>query len=147
MTDPVAKPDCRRCGLCCISLTDEETWAEVTLADAERLGSPWCKRHVIGHDVVYQMTRAAVEGKAAYLGGIETKWREVKAGPLKGVEACACVALRGSLMHRVSCRIYDKRPKVCKTALSPGDPACLETREKVEQDLGDLGLYFPDSRS
>lgn len=139
-----AKPDCRRCGLCCISLTGERIWAEVDIDDAERLGSAWCKRHVIGHDVTMQLIREAQTGRKALLGGIETVWREVKTGPLAGVEVCACVALRGSVMNRVSCRVYDRRPKICKTALTPGEPACLRARAKVEQDLG---LYFSDSGS
>lgn len=128
----VTIPDCRTCGLCCIALQDTEIWAEVTMADAVRLGSPWCKKHIIGFSLLSMVCRAP----GASLGGIETVWREVKAGPMKGVRVCVCVALRGSPLHRCSCRVYDKRPEVCRKALNPGEKQCLEARRMYREAAG-----------
>lgn len=38
-----------------------------------------------------------------------------------------CVALEGKVGSCVSCRIYAKRPMVCRD-FSPGDSACLDAR-------------------
>lgn len=38
-----------------------------------------------------------------------------------------CVFLRGTIHKRVSCRIYDTRPDVCRT-FRPGSSGCLQAR-------------------
>ena len=125
-------PNCRTCGVCCVSLQDDDIWAELTMADAERLGERWCRRNVLGHSMMDVLCRT-LDGQPSYLGDIMTKWRKLRAGPFKGVEVCTCVALRGSILHRVSCSVYEKRPAVCRNALNPGERQCLEARRLFQQ--------------
>jgi Fe-S-cluster containining protein len=100
----------------------------VTLQDAKRLGSSWCKKNVIGFSVMDLMLKALDGHRDPYLGGIRTQWKKMKSGPFKGVSICACVALEGSIMKSTRCSVYQKRPSVCKKALNPGDKQCLEAR-------------------
>jgi Fe-S-cluster containining protein len=48
-----------------------------------------------------------------------------------------CAALKGTVMHKVKCSIYDKRPHACKTAVVPGDSTCRFLRIKVKEALED----------
>jgi len=112
--------DCRKCGICCTSLTWEDTYVNLTPKDEERLGKRYVRLNVIN-------------------GEIRTKPTVNKAGPLKGAEDCRCVSLRGSLGKQVSCAIYEKRPDVCKKALKPGDRTCKQIRalfnDMLERDV------------
>jgi len=119
-------PDCRTCGACCVSLYDQEVFCDVTPDDQERLGKRFVRLHVLQEPYVHH-------GAA-----IKTKWRTQRAGPLRGIDACACVALRGSVMHRVSCRVYENRPHVCRTALRPGDRACRDLRRLYREAIDEL---------
>lgn len=121
------KPDCRTCGVCCISVADADIWAEITFEDAKRLGSAWCKRNVLGNDEL-NLLCCAFSGRPSYYGGIRTRWRKVRGGPLKGIEICACVALKGDPLRKVRCDVYEKRPTVCRKALQPGEKQCLQAR-------------------
>jgi Fe-S-cluster containining protein len=100
------------------------------MADAERLGSPWCKRNVIGKGFLNTLC-----SRSAYLGGIQTKWLTVRSGPAKGFELCVCKALKGSPMKKVSCSVYDQRPEVCRKAVKPGDKSCLEIRRELQERI------------
>ncbi len=124
---PKEIPNCQTCGICCISTKDSDIWAEITMEDAERLGSPWCKRNVLGRSTI-DLLCAAISGQRTYFGGIMTRWRKVTSGPFKGISVCACVALKGSPMQKVRCAVYEKRPEVCRKALQPGEKQCLEAR-------------------
>lgn len=108
--------DCLKCGICCVSLVDQEEYANVTDKDKELLGKRFIRLHVVDN-------------------AIKTKWRAQRTGPLKGVEACACVALHGSIGSRVSCSIYAKRPEVCRKAVKPGDRTCLHVRKLFQEML------------
>lgn len=134
---PKGKPNCLTCGICCVSVhEDNPIWAEVLLDDCRRLGPSWCKRNVLGYSTMSLLTRV-LDHRPAFMGGIKTKWRKVEAGPFKGVEVCACVALKGSIMHKVSCSVYKQRPKVCRNALKPGEKQCLEARRMFRQAAED----------
>lgn len=62
---------------------------------------------------------------------IKTVWRRMKSGPLKGYELNVCVALRGSILNKVSCSIYKNRPIVCsETPL--GCAYCLQVRKALK---------------
>lgn len=65
---------------------------------------------------------------------LKTKCLVSKRGPLAGVSAVTCCMLDGSLMHRVKCRVYDRRPSVCRRVIQPGDKHCREIR-KLFQDF------------
>lgn len=80
--------DCLTCGICCVSLVDQEDYCNVTEQDKARLGKRFVRLNVV-----------QPSGDA-----IKTQWRVQRSGPLKGVEACTCVALRGSLGKRSAAR-------------------------------------------
>ncbi len=115
--------DCRKCGICCVSLTWGDTYVDVTPADEKRLGKRFVRLHVIH-------------------GEIRTRPTTNKTGPIKGVEDCRCVALRGSIGKQVSCTIYENRPKVCRKALRPGDSQCLAVREMFKDMCEDEGITW-----
>ena len=81
----------------------------------------------------------AIDGNRIPDGAIKTVWTKQKTGPLKGIEICACAALRGSVMQRVSCSVYEDRPRVCRVAVVPGDKACRQAREMFQQAIDHLG--------
>jgi Fe-S-cluster containining protein len=113
--------DCLTCGICCIALEDQGEYANVTEKDKTQLGKRFVRLHVVQD-------------------AVKTKWRVQRSGPLKGVSACACVALRGSLMHQVSCSVYSVRPEVCRKAVKPGDRTCLQVRRMFQELLVREGI-------
>jgi len=122
------QPDCRKCGVCCWSTQDDGSYCDVTAQDIERLGT-WAKKNVEMFSPFDYATYRYDTGDTEICGAVKTAWKKMRSGPFKGVEACVCVALTGSLMHKVRCSIYQKRPHTCRTALKPGDRACLELRK------------------
>jgi len=122
-------PDCRSCGLCCVAMYDQESFCDVESEDLERLGVRWVRRNVLFSSLLDRMC-SRIDGAQWPLGAIMTRSRVVKAGPMKGCTVCICVALRGSVGNRVSCRVYDKRPKVCHEAVVPGDRTCRSLRRE-----------------
>ena len=103
----MAKPDCQQCGACCVSPYNEEVFCDVTETDEKTLGKALVKRYVRYPSVV--------ETASAMLSG-------------RGVEVCACALLQGSVLYRVACKVYNKRPRVCRATIQPGDRACLNLR-------------------
>ncbi len=94
-------PDCLTCGACCAPPTDWRAYVEVTGLDAMRLSRQYRAR--------------VVDGELATVprdGGIR------------------CVALRGTLGRRVSCRIHARRPDACRR-FERGSPECHEARRDV----------------
>lgn len=114
--DNVSIPDCLTCGLCCSPGRWQNVFVDLENADVKRLNPKWVEKNVFG-------------------AAIKAKWREQKSGPLQGRKECVCVALRGSLLHRVRCSIYAQRPRACRVTLQPGDRLCLETRRLYQQAL------------
>jgi len=127
------RPDCRTCGLCCVSLQDQDSYCDVTATDVTRLGTRWSKRNVLFWTPWDSLMTTINTGQRGGVGAIRTAWKMQRSGPMKGTEACACVALRGSLRHAVSCGVYRKRPEACRTAAVPGDEACLQVRRMFEE--------------
>jgi len=128
------KPDCRACGACCVSLYDQDVFCDVTEKDMKRLGPGLVRKHVLAPDTVTLLLQA-IDGGAHTYFALATRWRKQRCGPLKGASICACVFLNGSVLHRTSCRIYQKRPRVCRTAVKPGDRACLQIRRMMQEAL------------
>ena len=120
------KIDCRTCGACCISYHDQDAFCNVTINDVKRMGKR-AQKHVIGFDP-FDMLCAGISGRGLPYAAIETEWRTMKAGPFKGIDICCCVFLRGSVLNRSSCRIYNERPHVCRMAVKPGTKQCKEIR-------------------
>ncbi len=115
--------DCRKCGICCTSLTYEDTYVNLTPKDEENLGKRFVRLNVIKSEI---RTRPTIN----------------KTGPLKGVEDCRCIALRGSLARQVSCSVYERRPDVCRKALRPGDKQCHEVRRMFSDMCAREGIPF-----
>lgn len=133
---PRENPDCQRCGFCCVSPHEQDSFCDVDDTDIERMGIRLARANVLVHSV-FDQALSMIEGRALPPGAIMTKWRHQQAGPFKGIDICACVFLRGSLMNQVSCRIYDRRPRACREAVKPGDRSCRELRRMFRNYLTD----------
>lgn len=98
-----------------MSFQDREVYCDVGKEDMKRMGPRLVRNHVIH-------------------AAIETKWRLQRAGPMKGYKVCVCVFLRGSLLHHTSCRIYQKRPDACRSAVKPDTEICHELRRHLQEN-------------
>lgn len=131
---PSDVPDCLSCGLCCVALHDQAAYCNITKAETKRLGA-WGKKNVLlsqpADRFAYMFNGS---GEPPY-GAIKTEWTMQKAGPLKGCETCSCVALVGSVLNKVRCSIYEKRPQTCREAVVPGDRTCLNLRRMVDEAI------------
>jgi Fe-S-cluster containining protein len=125
------KFNCRTCGLCCVSLYDQEVFCDLTEQDIERLGAH-LNHHVVWSDL-FTISTSLLRGCDSPAAALATKWRLMRAGPLKDVEACVCVFLRGSILHRTSCRVYARRPQTCRDAVKPGTRLCKDIRCMYEK--------------
>jgi Fe-S-cluster containining protein len=131
MKEKITSSTCLACGLCCVSLSQSsDGYCDVSHKDMKKLGESFVKKHVI-HVSLFDILVSNIDGRSVSPGIIKTAWRKQRAGPLKGKSMRVCVALRGSLMYRTSCSVYDKRPAVCKTACVPGDRACRYARKEM----------------
>lgn len=126
--EKITAATCRSCGICCVSLTGSEVYCDVTVEDMKRLSKSFVARNVI-RPRLFDRLAHAIDGNRIPDGAIKTVWTKQKTGPLKGIELCACAALRGSVMQRVSCSVYEDRPRVCRVAVVPGDKACRQARD------------------
>ena len=127
------KPDCRACGVCCVSPYAQDMYCDVNEKDIKRM--PVSARKRVQHLTTFEnLTSVIRHGRSGY-EALETKTIKVKAGSLKDIEATVCTFLRGSVMHRVSCSIYSCRPEICRTAMMPGDRICLASRADLVEQL------------
>jgi Fe-S-cluster containining protein len=135
--ETITAATCRSCGICCVSLTGSEVYCDVTVEDMKRLSKRFVKNNV--HQTsLFDRVAHAIDGNHVPDGAIKTVWVKQKTGPLKGTEVCACAALRGSVMRRVSCSIYEVRPRTCRTAVVPGDKACRQVRGLFQRLLDEV---------
>ena len=122
MTDRKAgtKIDCRSCGACCIakigrpeSAAQSSGWADCTVIDVARLSR-------------------AVRTKLVSVTHGPVRTRAVAATPTRQTEGFGsiCAFLRGTPGHRVSCRIYENRPEVCRW-FEPGSDDCRSARARI----------------
>lgn len=123
----ITQATCLTCGLCCVSPAHQDAFCDVTGEDMDRLGKPFVRLHVVQPEPL-ELLQRALHGRSSYTGAIKTKPRVIASGPLRGLEARPCVALRGTLGVRVSCSVYAKRPQTCRTAVVPGDRVCRTLR-------------------
>ena len=131
---PKAKPDCQTCGLCCLAGYEQDAFCDVTEADLKKLvatlGERWIKRNVLFASP-FDMLCQAIDGRNGVDAAIKTKTLKVRSGALKGCEVCACTALRGVPLKKVSCAIYENRPHACRVAVKPGDRVCKAIRNQA----------------
>jgi len=133
--EKVAAKECLTCGVCCVSLEDQEAFCDVLPEDEVRLGEAFVRRHVYRFHLV-DLATSLMMGREVPPGAIRTKWVKQRMGPLKGCEVLTCVALRGSVLHRVRCSVYEKRPYACREAVKPGDKTCLWLRREIRRAAG-----------
>jgi Fe-S-cluster containining protein len=136
----MTKPDCTKCGLCCLSLHDQQGFCDISEKDAKRLGKKFVRLHVLQSSTFDQMA-ALLDGHSVPWGVIKTTYKLIAKGPFKGVTVCACDQLRGDPSHKVRCAIYAKRPETCRTAMVPGEKACRDLRrmyKKAAEEAADL---------
>ena len=130
------KPSCTECGICCWCREEQDMHCEVTESDVKRLGT-WGRRNFVGFSFMDRI-QYSLRGSTAsdrFTGGLRTKWIMQRSGPLKGRQVLVCAGLRGSLLNKTHCSVYDRRPKVCRIAIKPGDKACLKLREMVLREI------------
>ena len=129
----ITKKTCLSCGGCCVAPSPmSKIFCDVSEEDEKRLGKKFVRLHVL-HVSPFDMLVAMVDGRTVPNGGIKTKLARQSSGPLRGSELRTCAMLDGSVMNRVRCRIYDKRPSVCHTAVVPGDQACRAIRKAFRE--------------
>ncbi len=126
----VTAADCRSCGACCIAPGRQTEFCDLSEFDVDRLPKRFVRLHVVSDSPAARVI-AAVSGHVLPYAVIEAHFREQKAGPYAGGDVNVCAALRGSVGHRVSCRVYAKRPEACREAVKPGDWNCLMLRKAL----------------
>jgi Fe-S-cluster containining protein len=132
---PRETPDCRACGLCCVCNWDQDSFCDLLEEDEKRLGSRILRGKVV-RPTPFEQLAAELDGKYVP-ASIKTHWVEQISGPLKGISTCSCVFLRGSLLKKVFCQVYEKRPRVCRIAVNSGDRTCKIIRKMTENLLRD----------
>lgn len=109
--------DCRSCGACCLGgHSDGRGWADCTIEDVKRMTrqvrAKLVSVHGSSHGFAYSDARYATPTIST------EEFGEV------------CSFLRGTPTKRVSCRIYETRPEVCRN-YKPGSRGCREAREEI----------------
>jgi hypothetical protein len=97
--------DCQHCGACCHNSAEN-------LREGSR---DWIE--VDSDETLVRRRRAA----ALLVRGADDRLH------MKLVDGGRCIALRGSIGARVTCSIYDVRPRPCRR-VQPGDPDCMRAR-------------------
>lgn len=128
------KPDCQACGACCVCAYDQEGFCDLIDSDLDRFSAAFIRRYVL-FSSPFQLLIAAVGGRREPPAVLSTRYLTSRAGPFRGISVCTCALLSGSLLHRVRCRCYPFRPRVCRTAVSPGTRQCLAIRRSLESTL------------
>lgn len=123
-------PDCRTCGACCSPWQQQDAFCDLEPRDVTRLGA-YAKKHAVTETTLQSIARAVATGRHIPDAVLRTKDEEQRSGPLKGLHVVTCVALRGSVMGRCSCAVYEKRPRACREAVKPGDRTCRDIRRMV----------------
>lgn len=111
-------PDCRTCGACCIGGYDDGGgWADCTVEDVIRMS-----RRVRDQLVSLHVGWATTDKYLATPTVFSESFGD------------SCKFLRGTPGKRVSCRIYETRPEVCRD-FKPGSKRCKEARREIEERL------------
>jgi Fe-S-cluster containining protein len=124
------QPDCTKCGLCCIPDYQCDFFVNLSEKDVARLPK---RAQKLVH-------RWSPEGTPS----LETVNRNIRRGPLKGAEICACVFLRGAPLVQVSCAIYAARPRVCRDAIKPGSRLCQRVRKDMKLWIESAKILEPE---
>jgi Fe-S-cluster containining protein len=132
------KPVCTECGACCVSPVDQDSFCDIEEKDEERLGIALVRRYVVYPSFFANLLGMTGGPQRRERPAIATAWRVQKSGTFKSYEFCTCVFLRGTVMKKVKCRVYDKRPDVCRKVMKPGDSACRKLRDAFLRKLKEM---------
>lgn len=116
MKSAITADDCRTCGACCVSGSDDVAvhgYADLLATDVARV-SPHVRR---------QLLEVRIFDEDRYA----TRAKEIAEG------LYACQFLRGTPARRCSCTIYETRPDVCRD-FKVGGPRCRTARLLVGLD-------------
>ena len=138
MKEKITNKNCLSCGACCVAPHEQEVFCDLVDSDIRRLGEKWVWRHALTPNPI-TLFSCVIDGAPPPPLAIKSKYRTQRAGPFKTWAFCCCVALRGSVMHKVTCSVYEKRPRACRTAVKPGDRACREIRKALRERLEEHG--------
>jgi len=122
-------PDCLRCGLCCVAPYEQDVFCNVTEQDIERM--PKALRDEVVAPRIVDLFASMLDGNQLDMA-LPTKTITIEHGLLKGSEATVCICLTGDPLHRVSCSIYEQRPRICHTAVQPGTRLCQQIRRQQQ---------------
>jgi Fe-S-cluster containining protein len=128
---------CLSCGACCVAPQHQDTFADIYVEDLVRLGPAFTKKHV-AMTTTFERAISAIGGtREPPDAAIRTRWRLQKKGPLRSYELLTCAALRGDVFKTVSCSVYQKRPRVYREAVKPGDRTCRAIRAAFQDRIQD----------
>lgn len=102
--------DCMKCGACCVSAYEDESYVHLTSNDVCQLSEVDIENYVIG-------VEDGPLGKFAMATTISEG-------------SCRCSALSGSVGVRVSCSIYERRPAACRK-FTAGSTLCDIARREI----------------
>lgn len=124
--EKITAETCTSCGVCCVAPSQQDVFADVDERDIVRLGKK--ARSLVRAQNPFDITNL-LDGEHQPYAAIATRWRRMRAGPLRGWSINGCAALQGDLLHKCACSVYENRPRVCRTAVRPGDRTCRELRQ------------------
>lgn len=118
-------PNCTECGACCWVPYERDDYCDLTEKEYKRFSPQFRAKNVKVYGAFSMLCRGAPPA------ALRTRWKKQTSGPFKGSELFVCCMLDGSVLHRVRCRIYETRPRVCRKAVKPGSRACLAIRSEL----------------
>lgn len=127
MQERITAESCLTCGVCCLPTQYQDCFCDVSEEDLKRLGKRSRGRFV--RPSLFSNLLLMFGGRRCVSAIIKTRIREIRSGPLKGKEVCACTFLSGSPMKQVKCLVYKSRPDTCREAVVPGDKTCRKLRK------------------
>lgn len=107
--------DCKACGACCIGGDEGQGWADCTAEDVMRM--------------TRQVRARLVPIRSGGGWSFTDRWYATPTVMNKSGDA-SCAFLRGVPGKRVSCRIYETRPDVCRE-FKPGSAGCRAMRKQI----------------
>lgn len=123
----VVKPDCTKCGICCVSVHEQECVCALTHEDLLKFPPRFIAKNVIEFSLLDQLAYNTPPA------ALRTKFSQTNKGFFAGFEFLVCCQLDGQVGHKVRCRIYKTRPAICRKVIKSGDLVCIGLREAYKK--------------
>ena len=104
--------DCTRCGACCVSSYPDTTYVHISPDEVEAFTPTERTQLLVSDDRYTGLYKTALRASMDSRGH------------------CRCVALNGPVGSQVSCRVYDRRPGVCRK-FEAGSAECDYARKQI----------------